>query len=609
MNALSNALRGSPSIEKETRIHTPPLELQAAEKGKTKGKGQARSIFQFGTIDPDMLSGKSLSHSNQDNDLSLRQSMQRAEDETANEISSDRIALSNYSPTPSLSFGRGRGRSLFVPTSVQNFVRTGTGHGGRKKISEALPSTRVLGRYTDADVDADAPLPRGITPERDLTDETGRQLRPRNDKEKLEYISKLSEAVERENGVLNVSIIELQNQLAVSDQDKDHWRHRYHSEKTRADQLEGQNKVYKETNDSLLGELLALRSQFTASQISQPENLGLSGSIARASPPNPSRPRSVVARDSTSDSESSGNAVAQPSPANLHLNARRSSMKVPSPRNWSGNAKEKGEEDITVFLPKLKAYFEHYERNEAEMVADAHHYLTGKAFQLWELEKSSILAKGLLLTWDRFTVFMQTTFGAIQPERQARAQYERLHQDGHVFKYVTEMKKLVQMMSSSDRIKPSEGDVIQHFIANAQPDLKAYLVSETPPNYWKDADEVFTKAINWGTNQRAAKVPSAPKKLATLEKKRAKRERYRAKKADTAYAAAGSLGGGGNTNKRQRQGPATPQWSKREHAILLKGGCPSCREEVASHTMKSCPFYEERCNSTPEAFASKHPFA
>lgn len=41
-------------------------------------------------------------------------------------------------------------------------------------------------------------------------------------------------------------------------------------------------------------------------------------------------------------------------------------------------------------------------------------------------------------------------FGQVAPERHARLQYDRLNQKGSVFAYVTEMKKLFQIMKNAN---------------------------------------------------------------------------------------------------------------------------------------------------------------
>lgn len=126
------------------------------------------------------------------------------------------------------------------------------------------------------------------------------------------------------------------------------------------------------------------------------------------------------------------------------------------------------------------------------------------------------------VTLDIFKQFLSSTFGAIALEKQARAQYKNLYQTGSAYAYVIETRKLVQQMQHDPHVCLSEADVIEHFISNAKPELRNYLITQTPDSsYYANSAEVFLKATNWCTNQRsmahAAAVPHAPKILANME--------------------------------------------------------------------------------------------
>jgi len=103
------------------------------------------------------------------------------------------------------------------------------------------------------------------------------------------------------------------------------------------------------------------------------------------------------------------------------------------------------------------------------------------------------------LTWELFAKFMKDT-GVIAPERQAKRQYDRLLQSGNVFKYVSETKRLVQLMQPMPMICPGEADIIHNFITKAKPPLQERLREYCPVNYWTSSAEVFEKAIQFGTN-------------------------------------------------------------------------------------------------------------
>ena len=90
---------------------------------------------------------------------------------------------------------------------------------------------------------------------------------------------------------------------------------------------------------------------------------------------------------------------------------------------------------------------------------------------------------------------MRSTFGVVEPERQARSKYDTLKQESlSVRDYIAEIKRLHRIMKAKPMICPSDGDVLSHFIHNARQDLKAYLTTNTPEGYWESLDQVFEKA-------------------------------------------------------------------------------------------------------------------
>jgi hypothetical protein len=119
--------------------------------------------------------------------------------------------------------------------------------------------------------------------------------------------------------------------------------------------------------------------------------------------------------------------------------------------------------------------------------------------QLWLLETESLEERKETLTWKHFEQFMKGTFGVIAPEKQARRQYDKLVQTGNVFHYVQDIRKLIQVMKPMPMICPGEADIVHNFISRAKPPLQEWLREKCPINFWKNSQEVFDKAIQYGT--------------------------------------------------------------------------------------------------------------
>jgi hypothetical protein len=118
---------------------------------------------------------------------------------------------------------------------------------------------------------------------------------------------------------------------------------------------------------------------------------------------------------------------------------------------------------------------------------------------------------------------MKDTFGVIAPERQARRQYDRLIQSGNVFKYVSETRRLVQLMKPMPMICPGEADVIHNFItrARAKPPLQEWPREHCPVNYWTSSAQVYEKVIQFGTNHdpTLTRALAGPKLLGAMSGK------------------------------------------------------------------------------------------
>jgi hypothetical protein len=161
--------------------------------------------------------------------------------------------------------------------------------------------------------------------------------------------------------------------------------------------------------------------------------------------------------DSDSDSDDS-NAKSD------HIRSRH--IRVPPLHQWGGsNGIE--EKSVRIFLPRLAQYLEAQGISQNKLHQHVGPFLKGKAFELWALQCQTYISSDTPATWDLFAKFMTKTFGAIAPERQARLKYDKLTQQGSVFSYITETKKLVQLMRPMIMICPGEAEIISHFVDKA----------------------------------------------------------------------------------------------------------------------------------------------
>jgi hypothetical protein len=194
--------------------------------------------------------------------------------------------------------------------------------------------------------------------------------------------------------------------------------------------------------------------------------------------------------DSDSDSDDS-NAKSD------HIRSRH--IRVPPLHQWGGgNGSE--EESVRIFLPRLAQYLEAQGISQNKLHQHVGPFLKGKAFELWALQCQTYISSDTPVTWDLFAKFMTKTFGAIAPERQARLKYDKLTQQGSVFSYITETKKLVQLMRPMKMICPGEAEIISHFVDKAKPNLQIWLTTRCLPDYWADSEQLFDEAIMFATN-------------------------------------------------------------------------------------------------------------
>lgn len=279
----------------------------------------------------------------------------------------------------------------------------------------------------------------------------------------------------------------------------------------------------------------------------------------------------------------------------------KSKISIPAPKLWTGQK----DEDVTIFLNRIKHYFESNQESKRNWPQSVLGYLGDKPFQLWNLEMQEISSLGNTPTWVDFISFMRKSFGVVAPERQARAKYDELKQTSTVEAYVNELKKLVRIMAPLKIVVPGEGDLIRKFISGCKPDMREYLNAETPVPFWDSAEQCFQKAINRSANRiDEHKVNPAPKKFAAMQQegtsKNAKRKaKLKAKKAkvvddDAAATRRQQFGPRRNDNnqnqpskkhKASHSGPPTAQLDGQAKF------CPHCGDTRHDISMKPCTVF------------------
>lgn len=298
--------------------------------------------------------------------------------------------------------------------------------------------------------------------------------------------------------------------------------------------------------------------------------------------------------------------VEQPNPTDFGSIPLSRGVKLPVLKAWDP-ATDKNLDSMPIFVERLYRYLRPAGLLESDMAHMALDFLEGRAFQLWKLELQHRKDNNLPINWEVFTTFMTSTFGVVDPERQARQQYDALRQDNlSVTDYIAEIKRLYRIMRPKPMICPSDGDVLAHFIANAKPELRGYLTSNTPEGYWTSLDQIFEKATTWALNKKAAIKPnnnhpsaspgvSAPaqKELNAMKRTNySNHNQHGGKNRFTSFR--GSAGPSGMKIQKRQKTDATsenpPPFTEEQMDRIKRGQCPFCKQ---SHIWTACPHKDQ----------------
>jgi hypothetical protein len=221
----------------------------------------------------------------------------------------------------------------------------------------------------------------------------------------------------------------------------------------------------------------------------------------------------------SSDSDISSSSSSDSDGSRKHKRrSKKVSIKTPAFKPWAGTSQE---ENVNIFLPRLKEHLKSQNLKKKEMVIHVLPFLEGRAFQLWDLQARTYNKEKKKITWKVFCSSLQKTFGTVEPERLARQQYNALVQKSNVFVFVAEIKKLVQIMKPIPTLCPQESEIINNFLKTCKPELRDWLMTHCPTKYWETSEALFDQAIQWQNNlsswQTVKTATPAPKTLAIHE--------------------------------------------------------------------------------------------
>ena len=221
---------------------------------------------------------------------------------------------------------------------------------------------------------------------------------------------------------------------------------------------------------------------------------------------------------------------------------------------------------------------------------------------MWSSELTELENSNIPVTWDHFTEIMISYFGTQVPARETQVKYKACKQITTVADFVRRLKSLVQLLENT-ALKPSVGDVIDHFIQNLHSEPREWVLQHAPASTWYTTlRDVFMKALQWETNNRFKSVEErvvvGPRLNATQFRRDFRDSRVPKRK----FGSAGKVGYH-KPNKRVRgdggEGPSKPKpipkalYDKR----MSDKKCFKCG--LAGHRADKCPngFMDENGNA------------
>jgi len=139
-------------------------------------------------------------------------------------------------------------------------------------------------------------------------------------------------------------------------------------------------------------------------------------------------------------------------------------------------------------------------------------WLRDEPLRIWEAEMAVKAAANAPCSLQDFKDFLLKHYDTLLPARRFKQQFRELKQTGSVSEYTRSMKRLIYELKGTP-MEVSPNDIIDRYIEGLKPAPRKYVQTNAPQNWWQDADELFTKALQYEINISAATNSYAPAQL------------------------------------------------------------------------------------------------
>lgn len=271
-------------------------------------------------------------------------------------------------------------------------------------------------------------------------------------------------------------------------------------------------------------------------------------------------------------------------------------INIPMPEKISG---EDNSLDIRMRLKQIERYFRAKNRHPSTWGTMAFAFVEKSAASVWHAELTEFERNGNDVTWEVFTETMLSFFGTQLPAREAQVRYKACKQENTVADFVRRIKACVQMLEDTP-LRPSMGDVVDHFITNLASAPKEWVLQQAPTEWYQSERDVYMKALQWETNHshrvevikpiesRAPKVFVYKKEFKQDSRKGLKRESIKRKgpfagRSQSKRAKAGAEGGSTQAAPQRQHRIPGPLYESR----IGSGVCFKCG--LDGHRASACP--------------------